>query len=409
MPGKKKLSFIIILITILVTQAGHAWAQTPQNLITPKLDSIIRNTLDYLEIKNSLVKQQYAIGQKEKQLNKTLSTLNKHNQEIANERMSITGELNAINRHIDSLIPPRPAEKRPKANFIDIINQGLHFSGNFGLNINQLALSHWAAGGESSSTGKAFANLELSHIKRNRESKLNGQFAFGISHFSDKRFEKADDKIDLSYSYIHRRSKWMNFSIVSTFNTQFADGYTYPNDSVRISSFFAPAYLTVSAGYTLTAKKRNLQLYMSPMAGKMTFVMAQELADQGKYGVKPGYYTPDSLWVPGENQVAALGANIIVNYKQAIGHNIHYNTVFNIYYNYSEVRDDKRIKIDFNWENSVNFTINKHLSAILFVHMKYDHNTTFPIERTINGELVTVNEPKIQIKESLGIAFMHKF
>lgn len=400
----------ITLVIIMITWNSMLMAQDPKNLVTPEIDSIMRNTLDYLEIRNSLIKQQYDIRQKEKQIGKTLSVLSKHNDEIAKERQIIESELAAINRHIDSLIPPSPQRKRPKANILDIINEGLSFSGDFGLNINQLALSNWAAGGESSSTGKAFADFTLTSNKKRYESKITGKFAFGISRFSDKRIEKSDDKIDISYSYSRRNTSWANFSLVSTFNTQFANGYTYPNDSVRISSFFAPAYLTVSAGYTFKTKKNVFQAYVSPFAGKVTFVMAQELADQGKYGVTPGYYDADSVFIHGENIAPALGANIIINFKQNIGKNITYSTLLNCFYNYFEHRNDGRVKIDVNWENTINFVINKSISAVLFVHLKYDHNTTFPVYETIEGvETVVDNIPKLQFKQSLGIALIHKF
>ena len=407
--GKRLIAFVF-LVVFQTTNGNSLFSQDIRCLMSPSIDSIFRNTIDYLEIKNSLVRQQFEIQQKERQIGKTLNVLNKHNAEIASEKQSIESELKAINRHIDSLIPPRPAEKRPKANILDIINEGLTFNGNFGLNINQLALSNWAAGGESSSTGKAFANFTLADNKKRFESKLIGNFAFGISRFSDKHLEKSDDKIDLSYSYLRRYGKLANFSLVSTFNTQFADGYTYPNDSVRISSFFAPAYLTMSAGYTFKTKKDVFQAYVSPLAGKVTFVMAQELADQGRYGVKAGYYDVDSTYIHGENIAPALGANIIINYKQNIGKNISYTTLLNCFYNYSEKRDDGRIKIDVNWENTINFVINKSISAILFVHLKYDHNTTFPVYETIEGvETVVDNIPKLQLKESLGIALIHNF
>ena len=400
----------ITLVIIMITWNSMLMAQDPKNLVTPEIDSIMRNTLDYLEIRNSLIKQQYDIRQKEKQIGKTLSVLSKHNDEIAKERQIIESELAAINRHIDSLIPPSPQRKRPKANILDIINEGLSFSGDFGLNINQLALSNWAAGGESSSTGKAFADFTLTSNKKRYESKITGKFAFGISRFSDKRIEKSDDKIDISYSYSRRNTSWANFSLVSTFNTQFANGYTYPNDSVRISSFFAPAYLTVSAGYTFKTKKNVFQAYVSPFAGKITFVMAQELADQGKYGVTPGYYDADSIFIHGENIAPALGANIILNFKQNIGKNITYSTLLNVFYNYFEHRDDGRVKIDMNWENTIDFIINKNISAVFFIHLKYDHNTTFPVYQEIEGvQTVLDNVPKLQFKESLGIAFIHKF
>jgi hypothetical protein len=149
---------------------------------------------------------------------------------------------------------------------------------------------------------------------------------------------------------------------------------------------------------------------MSPVAGKVTFVMNQELADKGAFGVKKGYYDQDSIWIPGEHIAPAIGVNFIINYKRSIGKNITYTTLLNTFFNYIERHDDDRLPIDVNWENTVNFMITKYISTILFVHLKYDHNTTFPVYDDIEGvQTVVDNVPKLQFKESLGIAFIHKF
>jgi hypothetical protein len=378
--------------------------------MTPEIDSICRNTLDYIRIKQTLTLQQYAIGQDAEHLRRTIDILNQHLEETLNEQQIVDSELAAINRYLDSLTPKRPDGPRPKENIIDILNERLSFHGDYGLNINQLALSNWAAGGENSFSGKAFANFTLIDRKKSFEQKLTGAFAFGISRYADKRIEKSDDKIDLAYYLsLNSKSQW-NVTAVATFNTQFANGYKYPNDSTVISTFFAPAYLTVSAGYSYKTKDDRLQIYMSPLAGKVTFVMNQALADQGAFGVKKGYYDEEGNWVPGENVAPALGINIITNYKQPIIKNITYTTMLNLFYNYIERRDDDRLRLDVNWENTFHFVITKYISTILFVHLKYDHNTTFPVYEEIEGvQTVVDNVPKLQFKESLGIAFVHKF
>ena len=378
--------------------------------MTPEIDSICRNTLDYVRIKQTLTSQQYAIGQDIEHLRHTISILNQHLDETINEQQVVESELVAINRYLDSLTPKRPDGPRPKENIIDILNERLSFHGDYGLSINQLALSNWAAGGESSFSGKAFANFTLVDRKKSFEQKLTGAFAFGISHYADKRIEKSDDKIDLAYYLsLNSKSQW-NVTAVATFNTQFANGYKYPNDSTVISTFFAPAYLTVSAGYSYKTKDDRFQIYMSPLAGKVTFVMNQALADQGAFGVKKGYYDEEGNWVPGENVAPALGINVITNYKQPIGKSISYTTLLNLFYNYIERRDDNRLRLDVNWENTFHFVITKYISTILFVHLKYDHNTTFPVYEEVDGvQTVVDHKPKLQFKESLGIAFVHKF
>ncbi|MBR1513196.1 MAG: DUF3078 domain-containing protein [Bacteroidales bacterium] len=384
--------------------------QAQQPYFTPEIDSICRNTLDYIRIKQSLTLQEYEIDRDAEQLQNTIEVLSRHLDNARLEKQAVNAELAAINRHIDSLIPKRPNGPRPKENIIDILYERMSFHGSYGLNINQLALSNWAAGGENSATGKAFANFSLIYRNKSFEQKLNGAFAFGISRFADKRIEKQDDKIDLTYALLLNSKTQWNISMVATFNTQFANGYKYPNDSTVISTFFAPAYLTLSAGYTYKTRDERFQIFLSPLAGKVTFVMNQDLADLGSFGVVKGHYDQDSLWIPGENIAAAVGVNAIVNYKQPIGKNITYITMLNAFYNYTEHRDDDRLRLDFNWENTMNFIISKHLTTILFVNLKYDHNTTFPVYETIEGvETVVDNVPKLQFKESLGIAFVHNF
>ena len=386
------------------------FGQVRYSFFTPEIDSICRNTLDFVRIKQSLISQQYAIGQDAYHLRHTIDILNQHLEQTLNEQQIVESELDAINRYLDSLAPKRPDGPRPKENIIDILNDRLSFHGSYGMNINQLALSNWAAGGENSWAGKAFANFSLVYHKTRFEQKLVGAFAFGISRFADKRIEKQDDKIDLTYSLsLNSKTQW-NLSTVATFNTQFANGYKYPNDSTVISTFFAPAYLVLSAGCSYKTKNERFQVFMSPLAGKVTFVLNQDLADQGAFGVKRGYYDQDGNWIPGENIAPAIGVNVIINYKQPIGKNITYTTMLNAFYNYLERRDDDRLRLDVNWENTVNFVITRYITTILFVHLKYDHNTTFPIYETIEGvETVVDNVPKLQFKESLGIAFVHRF
>ena len=402
--------FRILLILISTITTSPVFGQVRYSFFTPEVESVCRNTLDYIRIKQSLTLQQYEINQDAEHLRNTIEVLNQHLEKTLDEQEAVESELAAINRHIDSITPKRPDGPRPKENIIDILYDRLSFHGSYGLNINQLALSNWAAGGENSWAGKAFANFSLVYHKKKFEQKLVGSFAFGISRFADRRLEKQDDKIDLTYALsLNSKTRW-NISMVATFTTQFANGYKYPNDSTVISSFFAPAYLTLSAGYTYKTKNERFQIFLSPMAGKVTFVFNQDLADAGNFGVKKGYYDEENNWIPGENIAAALGVNVIVNYKQPIGKNITYTTMLNTFYNYIERRDDDRLPLDVNWENTVNFVISKHLTTMLFVHLKYDHNTTFPVYETIEGvETVVDNVPKLQLKESVGIAFVHNF
>lgn len=278
------------------------------------------------------------------------------------------------------------------------------FEGSVGLTVNQLAITHWAAGGESNTSGKAVANLKYTYNRSLFNYVLNGLFTYGAQSFSkDSRMEKTEDRLEVSMTMTHNNNKNLTFTSIVMLKTQFTNGYSYPNDSVPISKFFAPAYLTISIGYTYNINK-NISIFASPAAGKLTFVNDQTLADKGSYGVEAGYWNiidSDSTWVPGRKFLGELGLNLLIKYKQDFKSNISIFSNLNLYNNYMDVNRANRWNIDVDWESGVKFTVNKNISAVVNVHMIYDDNVKF----TIDDE----QKPILQFKESLGISFLYKF
>lgn len=151
--------------------------------------------------------------------------------------------------------------------------------GSFSVTLNQLAITHWAAGGESNGSGKVSSNITYSYNRKLFKYVVNGIFAYGMANYTqDKRYEKSEDRCELSMTMSNNNSNNLTFTSIASLKTQFTNGYTYPNDSIPISRFFAPAYLNISAGYNYNYKNA-LSIYISPIAGKMTFVTDQKLAN----------------------------------------------------------------------------------------------------------------------------------
>ena len=286
------------------------------------------------------------------------------------------------------------------------------FNGDIGVTLNQLAITHWAAGGESNGSGKITSNFTYQYNRKLFNYVVNGIFAYGMSNYTkDRRYEKSEDRCELSMTMTNNNNNNLSFTSIASLKTQFTNGYTYPNDSVPISRFFAPAYLTLSAGYNYNVKD-FLSVYISPVAGKMTFVTDQRLADLGSYGVEAGYwnvYDGDSTWVKGKNLLSELGINILIKYKQEFRNNISVFSTLNLYNNYMDPNKSNRWNIDVDWETGIKFTINKQISAIINIHLIYDDNIKFTITEVVDGVEVTKQSPILQFKESLGISFLYKF
>ena len=278
------------------------------------------------------------------------------------------------------------------------------FEGTVGMTINQLAITYWAAGGESNMSGKASAHFKYTYNRSMFNYVTTGLFMYGAQNFpKNKRWEKTEDRMELSMTMTHNNKKNLTFTAITMLKTQFTNGYAYPNDSIPISKFFAPAYLTVSIGYTYNIHN-IVTIFVSPAAGKFTFVNDQRLADLGSFGVEAGYWNVidnDSIWIPGKKFLGELGFNILIKYKQDFKNNVSIFSNLNLYNNYMDVNRSNRWNIDVDWETGIKFTISKSISTIINVHMIYDDNVKFVIDDR--------QKPILQLKESLGITFLYKF
>jgi len=296
-------------------------------------------------------------------------------------------------------------ENQERSNSVTHKNERWYkFEGSVGMTINQLAITHWAAGGESNASGKVTANFKYTYNRSVFNYVTSGLVVYGTQNFTkNKRTEKTEDRLEVSTIMTHNNKKNLTFTSILMLKTQFSNGYAYPNDSIPISKFFAPAYLTLSIGYTYNINK-NISIFASPSAGKFTIVNDRTLADKGAFGVEAAYWNivdGDSIWVPGKRFLGELGFNLLVQYKQDFKKNISIFSTLNLYNNYMDVNRDNRWNVDVDWETGIILTINKRVKTTVNVHVIYDDNVKFMIDDKL--------KPILQFKESLGITFLYKF
>lgn len=277
------------------------------------------------------------------------------------------------------------------------------------ISLNQNVFVNWAAGGDNSLSGKGAVDYDLKYQRRKFTFDHQGNMAFGLVGYADNRIEKTDDKIELLIAFSHQTSKNWSLTALATLKTQFADGYKYPDDSTLISTFFAPAYLTISLGFNYKPNK-EFQLFLSPLSGKMTFVKNEKLANIGAYGVKKAVVdTAGNVIVPGKQFLGEVGLNLLTTYKTEIMDNIKLNTALTLHNNYLDLDVSNRWNIDVDLDTRVIFSVNKLFSTILYMQLKYDHNALLPNYETIDGKKVEVSSsPKLQFKESFGLSVTYQ-
>ncbi len=262
------------------------------------------------------------------------------------------------------------------------------------LNFNQVSFSNWAAGGENSISVGAFGNLFANYKKQKTTWDNTLDVAYGLNKIGEASLRKSDDKIDLNSKYGRLAiNKWY-YSALINFKSQFTDGYNYPNDSVIVSRFLAPAYILLSIGMDYKPND-DFSFYFSPVTGKITVVNDQKLSDNGAYGVDSG-----------KTHREELGAYITFAFKKEIMQNVTLGTKLDLFSNYSHNPQN----IDVNWDAMLALKVNKYITANISTTLIYDDDTKIPIMKKVNGVDTQVGEGKrAQFKEVLGIGLSYKF
>ena len=278
--------------------------------------------------------------------------------------------------------------------------QGWKKGGVFAINLAQTSLSNWTAGGQNSvafnGIFSAFANY-----KKNKSVWDNSlDVGYGILKEGAAHSRKTDDKFDFLSKYGQEAFKNFYYAALLNFKTQMFPGYDYPNDSVKISNLFAPAYLIFALGMDFKPNN-HISAFIAPATARFTFVNDKALSDAGAFGVDPG-----------KNIKSEFGGYIRAIYtrndfKAECLKNVSFTTKIDLFSNYAH----KPQNIVVSWETQIALKVNKFISANLNTQLLYDPNITVPSDRNKNG-IIEAGEgvkSKIQFKEILGVGLSYNF
>jgi hypothetical protein len=260
--------------------------------------------------------------------------------------------------------------------------------GQSAFNFSQISLSNWSAGGQNSVSFNSYLNLFARYKSPNKnitwENTLD--MGFGKIKQENKTTVKSDDKIDFSTKFGRKASETWFYSTLLNFRTQMAPGFKKPEDP-KISDFLAPAYLTISVGMDHKFDE-NINIYMSPLAGKITMVYSEVLSNAGAFGVEPG-----------ENLKYEFGGFVRVQFRAILMENITVTSKLELFSNYLDTPKN----FDVNSDTRINMQVNKYISANLLMQMMYDENSKIKLP---DG---TVQGPRVQIKQVFGMGLSYKF
>lgn len=257
------------------------------------------------------------------------------------------------------------------------------------INMTQVNLTNWAAGGFSSVSGIAMFN-GMANWKKGRRAWDNSLvMAFGGQHIhngSDP--QKTDDRIELNSKYGYEINKAWYLASVFQFRTQFTEGFDA--NGTRISNLLAPGYTLLGLGFDYKPNDK-FTAFISPATARLVIVTDETLwggstdPELRVYGVKNGSTTE-----------LELGGYLRAQYQTELAKNITFLTRGDLFSNY--LRNPQNI--DVTWETLWTFKVNDWFAATLNTVLIYDHDTNLP---KVDDQNIPYAGPATQFKQTLGI------
>ena len=269
-----------------------------------------------------------------------------------------------------------------------------------GIDLSEVAFVNWNAGGSNSISGLAELNLARNYTDNRSNWRNSIKARYGVNSQQGQEVRKTDDQLEIKSEYGYRQdtiSNWY-YSARFSFNTQFTNGFNYPDTSNPISQFMAPAYIFTGVGFEYGKRIENLSLYASPLTYRSTFVLDQELANRGAFGVTKAVRDADGTIIKeGENVRSELGILLSSTFQTDIMENIKLINDLRLYTDYLNSFGN----IDVDWQLNLNFKVNTYVVAKLGSHLKYDNDIKLS-ETNANGDEEILGA-RTQWKQQLGV------
>jgi hypothetical protein len=262
---------------------------------------------------------------------------------------------------------------------VSLDSNGWKRIGGFIINLNQGALSNWAAGGEDYTLG---INARLLYAFNFRSGKNIWDNLFDVAlgfqnAASYQKFRKMDDRVDITSKYGRQLSQRWYASFLFNFNSQFLPGYDYNKNPIeKISSFLTPGKIILSPGFNYKTPFR-FSLFVSPVSSRWVLKHDPDFLNKAAFGVDSALKSNFEF-----------GAYLTATYKANISKWASYAARFDLFSNYRHNPEN----VDMLMNNLLTMKFTKIFAANISLDLIYDDDVL----------------KRLQVKEILGIGLTLK-
>jgi hypothetical protein len=271
---------------------------------------------------------------------------------------------------------------------VDIKRKNWIHSFNGSLQFSQAYVSpNWYQGGNNNLN--MIANL-VYNVKLNQTFhpnlmfETNVQYKLGMNNAPDdslRNYSISEDLLQVISKFGVKAFKRWYYSVNLSFKTQLLHNYK-KNTTTLSAAILSPGELNLGVGmtYNLSKSKCTFDASLSPLSYNIKTCINPHM-DVTSFGIDAG-----------RKSVSEMGSSAELKFTWQMAYNISYTSRMFIFTDYSYTQGD--------WENTINFSINKYLSTMLYVHIRYDSSTQ---------SLADTNWHHWQAKEILSLGFSYTF
>jgi len=197
------------------------------------------------------------------------------------------------------------------------------------------------------------------------------------------KYNISEDLFQINTKFGLKAARRWYYSITAQFKTQLLNSYKV-NSEEMIAAFLSPAELNVGVGLTYSYENPRKTVQFSASIAPLSYNL--------KTCTNPNL-NPETFGIdPGKTTKSEYGSSAEVTFRWKIGYNITYFTRLFTFTNYEYLQAD--------WEHTIDFAINRFMSARIFGHLRYDSQA--PVVEDTSWH-------RWQFKEILSIGFSYKF
>lgn len=178
------------------------------------------------------------------------------------------------------------------------------------------------------------------------------------SQDSIRGYTISQDQFQINTKLGYKAIKNWYYSTNLRFKTQLLNNYKINTRDMK-ASVLSPADLNIGVGMTYSTALKNsklkFDLSLSPLSMDMKLCREIKKIDPTSFGIESGKHVK-----------ASFGSNVEAKMTWQLSREMIWTSRLFAFTDYENVQGD--------WENTLNFTINKYLSTRIYVHLRYDNS-----------------------------------